>query len=497
MALLGAQLVITLIFVSIIQKVSPHFSLAKWFLCSTRLIRYLHPSDDELRSLAGVPKEKGGKGKDKRNGHAQEKSSTFHIPRNLDITLETTNITHFDVVHLRYFTEYQWLIDFSLYSIIVYTISEIYHYFIPIQDEVNLSMLWCFLVIFFAFKLLASLTVQYFKSDESIGERSTCIVTGLIYLLIAMMIVIVPERILEVGLNTAYEKFNEGASKFLAEQGISNSGPASKIVLLFFIAVFCGILGALFTFPGLRMAKMHFDSLRYCKDRKMLKLLLNINFALPFVLVLLWIKPVTRDYLTDRVFTGMNNPIMTPEIFESIRLLTIIVAVFLRMILMPIYLQAYLNLAYDRIEEQKKEAGRITNVEFKQKITSIFYYLCVVTLQYAAPVLMVLFLSFMYKSLGGHSLSWFSRATVEECSADLDTNSMPTEAPLTEQDATTDATLIQVAQNFHLSLQNLKQVFTEDVYRGIFGFATWWSCFVWFASSSLGMFYQSYFTNKT
>jgi hypothetical protein len=57
---------------------------------------------------------------------------------------------------------------------------------------------------------------------------------------------------------------------------------------------------------------------------------------------------------------------MTPEIFESIRLLTIIVAVLLRMILMPIYLQAYLNLAYDRIEEQKKEAGRITNVEYKQ-----------------------------------------------------------------------------------------------------------------------------------
>jgi len=124
-----------------------------------------------------------------------------------------------------------------------------------------------------------------------------------------MMIVIVPERILEVGLNTAYEKFNEGASKFLAEQGISNSGPASKIVLLFFIAVFCGILGALFTFPGLRMAKMHFDSLRYCKDRKMLKLLLNINFALPFVLVLLWIKPVSRDYLTGRTFTGMSGPV--------------------------------------------------------------------------------------------------------------------------------------------------------------------------------------------
>ena len=37
-ALLGAQLVITLVFVSIIQKVSPHFSLAKWILCSTGFV---------------------------------------------------------------------------------------------------------------------------------------------------------------------------------------------------------------------------------------------------------------------------------------------------------------------------------------------------------------------------------------------------------------------------------------------------------------------------
>lgn len=34
-SLLGAQLVITLIMVSIIQKLSPHFSFARWILCST------------------------------------------------------------------------------------------------------------------------------------------------------------------------------------------------------------------------------------------------------------------------------------------------------------------------------------------------------------------------------------------------------------------------------------------------------------------------------
>lgn len=40
------------------------------------------------------------------------------------------------------------------------------------------------------------------------------------------------------------------------------------------------------------------------------------------------------------------------------------------------------------------------------------------------------------------------------------------------------------------------QVMTKEVARGVFGFATWWSCFAWFASSSLGLIYQSYFSHS-
>lgn len=80
----------------------------------------------------------------------------------------------------------------------------------------------------------------------------------------------------------------------------------------------------------------------------------------------------------------------------------VVVAVLLRLCLMPVYLQAYLNIAYDRLEEQKKEAGRITNVELQRKIASIFYYLCVVTLQYVAPIILCLYVALMYKTLGGY-----------------------------------------------------------------------------------------------
>ncbi|KRT80509.1 hypothetical protein AMK59_7311, partial [Oryctes borbonicus] len=254
------QLVITLLMISVIQKLGPYFSFAKWMLCSQGLIRYLYPTDIELKQIANIPKDKQ---KSKRNKSQQNgKVETFHVPRNIDIKLKFTKVSILDVMHLRFYTEYQWLIDFSIYTIIVYSTTEIYHSFFPLKEEINLSMMWCSLVIIFAMKTLFSLTVQYFKSDESEGERSTCLVMGLSYFLMAMMVLIVDESTLELGLERAYNSFNTSASNFLTQQGLSTSGPASKLIIKFFLAVCGGILGALFTFPGLRIAKMHYDLLK-------------------------------------------------------------------------------------------------------------------------------------------------------------------------------------------------------------------------------------------
>lgn len=487
MALLGAQLVITLIMVSVIQKLTPHFSLARWFLCSTGLLRYLYPTDQQLRTLAGVPKEKSKKGKHVENGKVGD---VFHVPRNLNITLESAKITSLDVVHLKYYHEYQWLLDFSLYATAVYIMTEVYNSLYPIKDEINLSMLWCLLVLGFAFKVLLSLWVQYFKGEESIGERSTCIVTGSAYLVIAMMILIVDENTLEIGLDKAYASFNHSASLFLDNQGLSSTGPASKVVVKFFLALWCGLVGSLFTFPGLRISKMHWDTLRYYKDQKLLLLLANISYASPLILVSLWIKPISRHYLTVRVFSGMNGPLMTTSAFESMRLIAIIIAVLLRFILMPVYLQSYLNLAVQRLENQKKEAGRITNVDLQKKISAVFYYLCAVALQFIVPIIICLFFTFMYKSLGGYTWDGLFRGSlIEKCPAD----ESPKSTSIVNRDDN-EKTVVQTAQDFQLALSSFKQIFTTDVYRGLLGLATWWSCFALFATSAMGMLYQSYFS---
>ena len=135
------------------------------------------------------------------------------------------------------------------------------------------------------------------------------IVMGFAYLFVSMMVLIVSEDVLESGLDEAYADFNRSAAAFLADNtGLDSQGPASKLVLKFCLAVWCGSIGALFTFPGLRMARMHWDALKYT-DSGPMTVLLHVTFVSPLILTALWVKPLSRDYLTERTFGGIEKPL--------------------------------------------------------------------------------------------------------------------------------------------------------------------------------------------
>jgi len=517
MAVLGIQFVITLMMATVLSRVGPHLSLARWLLTSkfAGLVRYIHPSDEELRQFAPTPKvdkkEKKKARNQERNGNGLAvNSQTFQVPRNVQFSLETAPVDLGDLVQLRYYTEYQWLLDFSCYSLITYILSEVYISLLPEKAaaEVNLSLVWIVLVLIFTYKLLLSLNGLYFEGEEAGGERSLVLVMGGAYLLFAMMVLVVNEDTLETGLEDAYKSFNNSAAQFLqTNAGLDSSGPASKLVLKFFIALWCGLIGALFTFPGLRVARMHWDVLRYQANSGS-KTLLHLGFIAPLVLTCFWVRPLTRDPLTVRLYRGMSEPLMTGAQFESLRLYLIAATIAFRLILMPRYLQAYLNLAYDKVSMLKQEAGKISNVDLQRIVIRVFYYLCVVTLQYVAPMILILYLSFLYKTLGGGS--WIGEdqtilqeaqvapCVTEECGGG---NQFPDS--VVDEDSGLESllpvqgeeTVEALQEQFSLAWSSLKDVFTVEVFRGLLGFSTWWCCFVWFSSAAIGIGYQSYFTN--
>ena len=71
-------------------------------------------------------------------------------------------------------------------------------------------------------------------------------------------------------------------------------------------------MGALFTFPGLRLARMQWDLLKRAGEGMaggVSTVLIHASFIAPLLLTILWIRPLSRDYLTERVFRGRTTPL--------------------------------------------------------------------------------------------------------------------------------------------------------------------------------------------
>ncbi|XP_032297126.1 transmembrane protein 161B isoform X2 [Coturnix japonica] len=435
-----------MVMASVIQKIIPHYSLARWLLCSGSLRWYQHPTEEELRILAG--KQRGKSKKDRKyNGHIENKPLT--IPKDIDLHLETKSVTERDTIALHYFPEYQWLVDFTVAATVVYVVTEAYYSIVKPPQEMNISVVWCLLVLAFAVKVLFSLTTHYFKVEEG-GERSVCVTFGFFFFVKAMAILIVTENYLEFGLESGFSNFSESAMQFLEKQGLESQGPVSKLTFKLFLAVLCSLIGAFLTFPGLRLAQMHLDALNLATEK------------------------VTQ---------------MSEDTFDTMRLWIIILLCALRLAMMRSHLQAYLNLAQKSVDQMKKEAGRISTVDLQKMVARVFYYLCVIALQYVAPLVMLLHTTLLLKTLGNYSWGIYpelnSNTPVENS---LLPNSASSES--LPADGKMKVTVVQIT----MALGSLKNIFTPLLFRGLLSFLTWWVAACLFSTSLFGLFYHQYLT---
>ncbi|XP_025923038.1 transmembrane protein 161B isoform X4 [Apteryx rowi] len=424
-----------MVMASVIQKIIPHYSLARWLLCSGSLRWYQHPTEEQLRILAG--KQRGKSKKDRKyNGHIENKPLT--IPKDIDLHLETKSVTERDTLALHYFPEYQWLVDFTVAATVVYVVTEAYYSIVKPSPEMNISVVWCLLVLAFAVKILFSLTTHYFKVEDG-GERSVCVTFGFFFFVKAMAILIVTENYLEFGLESGFSNFSESAMQFLEKQGLES------------------------------------------------QTLLHINFLAPLLMVLLWVKPITKDYIMNPPLGKESVPLMSEDTFDTMRLWIIILLCALRLAMMRSHLQAYLNLAQKCVDQMKKEAGRISTVDLQKMVARVFYYLCVIALQYVAPLVMLLHTTLLLKTLGNYSWVIYPESDTPVENSPLP-SSVYSESP--SADGKMKVTVVQIT----MALGSLKNIFTPLLFRGLLSFLTWWIAACLFSTSLFGLFYHQYLT---
>lgn len=70
--------------------------------------------------------------------------------------------------------------------------------------------------------MLFSLSLLYFRGEDSGGEKAMVVLAYFSFLLVALGTLIVDESRLELGLDLAYSSFNASAAAFLNAQGLTS-----------------------------------------------------------------------------------------------------------------------------------------------------------------------------------------------------------------------------------------------------------------------------------
>nr|KAF6482430.1 transmembrane protein 161A [Molossus molossus] len=367
MAILGVQLVVTLLTATLMHRLAPHCSFARWLLCNGSLFRYKQPSEEELRALAGRQRPRGRKDR-WANGYSEEK--TLCVPRDAPFQLQTCPLTAVDALVLRFFLEYQWFVDFAVYSGGVYLFTEAYYYVLGPARETNIAVFWCLLTIAFSIKVFLTVTRLYFSAKDQ-GERSVCLTFAFLFLLLAMLVQVVPEETLELGLEPGLASMTQNLEPLLKMQGWDWMLPLVKLVIRVGLSVLGSMLGAFLTFPGLRLAQTHRDALTMSEDRPMLQFLLHTSFLSPLFILWLWAKPIARNFLYRAPLGGTPFFLLSDSAFDSLRLWVLVALCLLRLAVIRPHLQAYLCLAKARVEQLRREAGRIEACEIQRRVATL------------------------------------------------------------------------------------------------------------------------------
>ncbi|OCT59196.1 hypothetical protein XELAEV_18001148mg [Xenopus laevis] len=455
---MGVQLVVTLLVACIMQRVSSHYSFDRWLLCNGSLFRYRHPTEQELCALAGKQKPKAKRESDVTfRGRAPSSDMTvvteipatlaccvwqifvvtdekpLTVPKDIDLRLDTQPISTIDTLVLRYFLEYQWFIDFALYSTIIYLFTEAYYCVADAQNEINIGVLWCLMSIIFSIKVLYTVMKHYFRSEEG-GERSVCLTFALFILLI--------------------------------------SGVWAGTSLIALVAL-CSFLGGFLTFPG--SFQTHLDALKMAADRPMLQLLLHMSFLPPVIVVVLWIRPITRDFLLIAPMGKDSIELMSNSAYNTFRLWIIVVLCLLHFCLTRFHLQAYLCLADRWVEQMKREAGHFSMLEIQRK--------------YLAPVILTFHCVLMLKSLG--DCSWGLYPEPSGFTPVVDSSPVQSHSPSSEEEEEAEDVQAAVEQIIG-ALTSLRGLFSPLFFRGLFSFLTWWVSVCQIVTSLFGLYFHQY-----
>jgi hypothetical protein len=356
----------------------------------------------------------------------------------------------------------------------------------------NLSVLWCFVILVYGLNSLLSLTFNYLYSSEG----SICLIFAGTSFVTSLLAQLADERIFDFGLKRAFVNFSTNIVQYMNSsvnyQPNLTTYSQNEFMFSCFLALLSGLIGGMFFFPAFRLAKIHLLALKYSQSI-VERFFIYINFILPLVISLCWFKSFTKRSISIEIDeeSKLSQIILVEAIklvkSHSLKIYLIILLFILRIILYKTYAQAYLNTAYENATNLRRSSNKISSKMYISTVSQIYQYYGVVANQYILPLVILIFLTFLMKTMG--NLSWCELDWCQNILSNLnDYLPKPSQA---NRDFSLFKSIDELS-NMNTNLNDIKNIFSPTVWYSIIGYLTFWSNTVWFAISCIGLLYYQY-----
>ena len=210
--------------------------------------------------------------------------------------------------HFLLIQDLQWIFVLALQTLLVNIVSHISNCLDTTPKNIDLATillcLMAYVPISINVKLLLKRSAKHFDTQAAI-------VLGVVASLLAFGILHLPPSNIDFRLDYAMPELNRNVKKILVvlstpEDQIANS-MVDPLYIRVLLAVICGIITCSYVLPAIRMSKYYNEMVNAEGNGFMLDLSLHISYFSPLFLLLLWVPPLTADFVLEKGLVQCNE----------------------------------------------------------------------------------------------------------------------------------------------------------------------------------------------
>ena len=371
MRFFGIQGGFTVLVFLLYRKFGASYSFAHWLIAKGNF--YLHyPS---LTSLLECQTEQKNKSKKSNKESSLITKLDFALENTRGIRLHKEKLEPSLLKTSEYFDEFTVQIDACSLTLLVAIFTQLFFLISPssVETQLNLALFWLL-------GLLLNLTyrsgkfVVMFFTDALSYEWSLCLLFGVIYFLLAYVMISLPStrdelsiREIETALFTLLDNFNVTYDNYSKDSGV--------VLTRLSMCTFAGLLGTVLLFPSNRVARCHTKCIQIYGRSFVSNLWYQLLFWIPLFPSLFWIPMTGREMLAQ----GAHAVIDVPT-FYLIRKLSVLLVILLRILSCRSYIQAFLERPKDILASFQAKNSPVNALLFYTTLTQSNSYISVVAI---------------------------------------------------------------------------------------------------------------------